>query len=270
MADMPANQIHTKADKDRAPVLFIGHGSPMNAIEENRFGQSWYRVSQSFPRPSAILCISAHWITNGVFVTAMDNPRTIHDFYGFPKALYDVSYPALGNPKLSEKIQSLAKKTSVRLDYGWGLDHGAWSVLKHLYPNADVPVVQLSLDRSQPSSWHYDIARELSPLREQGVLILGSGNIVHNLRLVDFSDRKKYEWAREARELINELIASRQHRTLIEYEKMGEAVQRAIPTPDHYWPLLYALALQQDDDSLEFMTDEITLGSISMTSLKIG
>jgi len=258
----------------RMPVLFLGHGSPMNAIEENEFVSGWRDAGSSIPKPEAVLCISAHWETRGTFVTAMEKPATIHDFGGFPKALYDVQYPAPGSPGLAKEINQLIKGTDVGLDEKWGLDHGCWSVVRHLYPEADVPVIQFSLDHYQPSRFHYDLARELAPLRSKGVLIIGSGNIVHNLGMVAW-DRLDdndfgYDWAREAKEKMKSNILGNDHRSLIDYRSQGREFSLAVPTPEHFLPLLYVLALKEDGEEVVFFNDKCVAGSLAMTSLKIG
>lgn len=253
------------------PVLFLGHGSPMNAIELNEFSSGWRAVGKLLPVPTAILCISAHWETRGTFITAMEKPRTIHDFGGFPQALFDVQYPAPGNPELAIETQKLLISAEAGLDETWGLDHGAWSVIKHLYPKADIPVIQLSLDYSKSPREHYELARELAALREKGVLIIGSGNMVHNLRIIDWNNQRGgYDWAIEADTKIRELITDNNHQALIEYEKAGRAFEMAIPTPEHYLPLLYTLGLKQTDEAVSFFNNKTIMGSISMTSLKIG
>ena len=258
---------------EKIPLLFLGHGSPMNAIEKNQFVSGFHDIAKTLPIPSAILCISAHWFTRGSKVTAMENPRTIHDFGGFPKALYEVQYPAKGNPVLSKEIKNTLSPTPVELDESWGLDHGTWSVVKHLYPEAELPVVQLSIDYTQAASYHYELAKKLSILREKGILIIGSGNIVHNLGLVDFEnfdrDNYGYEWAIEAREKINSLLLKGDDQSLIHYEKLGKAVQLAIPTPDHYLPLIYILGLKENNETITLFNDKLVAGSLSMTSVKI-
>jgi len=234
-------------------------------------------MGESLPRPKAILCISAHWETWGTAVTAMPQPRTIHDFGGFPRALFEAQYPAPGNPELAEQVRSLVKKTTVSLNQDWGLDHGAWSVLKQMYPAADIPVVQLSMDYSQPPQFHYDLAKDLAPLRQQGVLILGSGNMVHNLgrvalktgRLSDFNEPFGFDWALQASALFKTLINERRHAELIDYAHLGAAVHLAVPTPEHYLPLLYILALQQADESVEYFNDVALAGSLTMTGVVI-
>jgi len=254
------------------PALFVGHGNPMNAIEETVYSAAWREAASAFPRPKAILCISAHWESEGTFVTAMEQPRTIHDFYGFPDALYQVEYPAPGSRELAERLHSLVASTAVRLDdgYSWGLDHGAWSVLRRMYPEADIPVVQLSLDRSRHPRFHYDLGAELLSLRREGVLILGSGNIVHNLRLLQWNASAPYPWALEFDRLAAELILSAEHDRLVAYPALGEAARLAIPTNEHYLPLLYILALQQPDEPVSFFAEGLPLGSISMRSVRIG
>ncbi|MCB0792094.1 MAG: 4,5-DOPA dioxygenase extradiol [Flavobacteriales bacterium] len=256
----------------RMPALFIGHGSPMNAIEENRFVAEFRRIGRELPRPHAILCISAHWETRGMQVTAMERPRTIHDFGGFPPELYAVQYPAPGDPQLAEDTHRLLAPTPVSMDQSWGLDHGAWSVIKHLYPQADVPVVQLSLDRGMDAEQHYAMARQLAPLRDRGVLVIGSGNMVHNLGLVAWEhldDPYGYDWALEARARMKELILSGDHLALQRFADQGRAFQLAIPTPEHYLPLLYALALQGKGEAVSLFNDEPLAGSLAMTSVKI-
>jgi 4,5-DOPA dioxygenase extradiol len=260
---------------ERMPVLFLGHGSPMNAIEENEFVAGFRKVGRELPHPKAVLCISAHWETKGTFVTAMQKPRTIHDFGGFPKALFDVQYPVPGSPELAKETRDLVKKTTVGLDESqWGLDHGAWSVIKHLYPKADVPVIQMSLDYSQSPQYHFELARELAALRRKGVLIVGSGNMVHNLRMVawDRLNDKEYgfDWALEAREKMNSLIRSGDHAPLINFRTQGKAFDLSIPTPEHYLPLLYVLALQEKGESATLFNDRAIAGSLTMTSVRVG
>ncbi|MBK6522304.1 MAG: dioxygenase [Sphingobacteriaceae bacterium] len=235
---------------EKMPVLFLGHGSPMNAIEENEYVMGFRTVSKTLPKVKAIVCVSAHWYTKGTMVTAMPTPKTIHDFGGFPEALYNVG-----------------------LDETWGLDHGAWSVLKHLYPNADVPVIQLSIDYTKDAQWHFDLAKELQSLRDKGILIVGSGNIIHNLYDAAFdriNENFGYDWAIEAREKTNALLLKGDFDQLIHYEKLGKPLQKAVPTPDHYLPLIYTLGLKNEKDKLELFNDKLLAGSLSMTSVKIG
>ena len=259
---------------EKMPILFLGHGSPMNAIEENQFVDGFRNVGKTIPKPNAILCISAHWLTKGTKVTAMDLPPTIHDFGGFPQALFDVQYPAPGSPELAKETQQILSPISVELDDSWGLDHGAWSVIKHLYPNADIPVIQMSIDYNQPMNYHFELANKLQSLREKGVLIIGSGNIIHNLRMVDFANMNKdnygYDWAIEVREKVNSFLLDGNYKPLIQFEKQSKAFQLAIPTPDHYIPLLYILGLQQKNEELTLFNDKLVAGSLSMTSVKIG
>jgi len=253
------------------PVLFVGHGSPMNAIEQNEFTDKWQILSLAIPKPAAVLCISAHWETKGTFVTAMDKPQTIHDFGGFPQALFDVQYPAPGSPELAMETKDIVAKTEVGLDEKWGLDHGTWSVIKRFYPEADVPVIQMSLDYCRDTQYHYDLAKELAALRNKGVLIIGSGNMVHNLRILEWDKPDKgSDWAIEANAIFKKLILDNDHQQLINYHKLGRAVELAIPTPEHYLPLLYALALKAEKEEISFFNDKPVMGSLSMTSVRIG
>jgi 4,5-DOPA dioxygenase extradiol len=253
------------------PVLFLGHGSPLNAIEENAFTRGWQGIGKDLPRPNAILCISAHWETRGTFVTGMEKPRTIHDFGGFPQALFDVQYPAPGSPVLAEQTQQAVTSTHIGIDHQWGLDHGAWSVIIHLFPKADLPVVQLSLDRSLTPQQHYDLARELAVLRRKGVLIIGSGNMVHNLGVIDWRNPEGgYDWAMEANSRMKELIMNEGHAQLVDFKAQGRAFQLSIPTPEHYLPLLYVLGLKDRKDPVSLFNDRTVMGSIAMTSVKVG
>ena len=268
------NEITGKfSSTERMPVLFIGHGSPMNAIEENEFVTGWRNIGKTLPKPNAILCISAHWETRGTFVTAMEKPVTIHDFGGFPKALFDVQYPASGSPELAKETQMSVEKTEVGLDDKWGLDHGAWSIISRLYPEADVPVIEMSLDYLKQPQFHYELAKDLAPLRRKGVLIIGSGNMVHNLGMVDWrrlnDSDYAYDWALEASEMMKKYILEGDHHQLINYRVQGRAYNLAIPTPEHYLPLLYALALKEEDETVTLFNDKPVGGSLTMTSLKI-
>ena len=257
----------------KMPVLFLGHGSPMNAIEENSFVDGFRKVSTEIVKPKAILCVSAHWETNGTKVTAMEHPSTIHDFGGFPQALFNVQYPAPGSPELAKHTKELITSTDVHLDDKWGLDHGAWSVIKHLYPDANVPVVQLSLDYTKDPAYHYQLAKELASLREKGVLIVGSGNMIHNLRMVAWNKLNEpyaFDWAQEANAKMNKFILDGNHDALINYTKQGREFELSIPTPEHYLPLLYTLALKDSNESISLFNDEPVGGSLSMTSVKIG
>jgi 4,5-DOPA dioxygenase extradiol len=259
------------------PVVFAGHGSPMNAIEDNPYSRKWADLGKELPRPKAVLCISAHWETRGTGVTAMERPRTIHDFGGFPAELYRVLYPAPGSAWLADEVQKCVHSTEVEADFDWGLDHGCWSVVRRMYPEADIPVVQLSMDTSQPAQFHYDVGRELAPLRRQGVLIVGSGNMVHNLRLVvlpdgDFNNFNRpfgLDWALEASALMKKLIDEGRHADLINYPALGRAIQLAVPTPEHYLPMLYALALKEEGESLAYFNDVPLAGSLTMTGFVI-
>ncbi|MBO9639475.1 MAG: 4,5-DOPA dioxygenase extradiol [Siphonobacter aquaeclarae] len=256
---------------DRMPVLFIGHGSPMNGIEDNVFSQNWHDLGKELPRPTAVLVISAHWLTNGTHVTAMDHPQTIHDFRGFPRELFEVEYPAPGDPALARETKSLIHSTNVGLDHDWGLDHGTWTVVRHMYPEATIPVLQLSIDYGKPASYHYALAKELEVLRKKGVLIIGSGNMVHNLRMVAWDRLQEpefgFDWANEINEAFKKHITQHEHQALIEYERLGPAARLAIPTPDHYYPLLYTLGLQQKGDDVRFFNDKAVGGSLTMTSV---
>jgi len=258
------------SETELMPTLFIGHGSPMNAIETNEFSLSWQKLGKDLPKPNAIICVSAHWETKGTLITAMKNPKTIHDFGGFPQALFDVQYPAPGNKELALETQKIITKTQIGLDEQWGLDHGTWSILKHLYPKADVPVLQLSLDYTKPAQYHYELAKELITLRKKGVLIIGSGNIVHNLGLVDWSKLHSpnygFDWALEANAKIKEFVVSNNYRDLINYSQQGKAFQLAIPSPDHYLPLLYILGLKHQQDEVTVFNDKAVMGSLTMTS----
>jgi len=265
----PESNSGSDADQ-RMPALFVGHGNPMNAIEDNAFSRAWEDMARLLPRPKAILCISAHWETAGTQVTAMEHPKTIHDFGGFPHELYEKSYPAPGSPELAKQVQKLVKKAPVAPDQSWGLDHGTWSVLCRMFPQAEIPVVQLSLDATKPPAWHYALAKELRPLREQGVLIVGSGNIVHNLYQVDFYHDSGYDWAAEFDGTIERLILAHDHELIINYQKLGQAAALSIPTNEHYLPLLYALAVQDDQEPVSFFAEGLTLGSLSMRSVRIG
>lgn len=251
------------------PVLFVGHGNPMNAIEDNEFSKGWIAMGNELPKPKAILCVSAHWQTRGTKVNALEKPETIHDFGGFPEELYEATYPAPGSPEFAAETKNAIHKTSVEMDYEWGLDHGCWSVLKRMFPGADIPTYQLSLDYTASPETHYEIAKELKELRKKGVLILGSGNIVHNLGMVQWKEGA-YDWAIEFDQKIKQLIESGDHQPIINYKTLGKPAQLSIPTNEHYLPLLYSLALQEKSDDLKFFNEKTTMGSISMRSVKIG
>jgi len=261
----------------KMPALFVGHGSPMNAIEDNEFSKGWAKVGRSLPRPRAILCISAHWETWGTLVTAIEAPRTIHDFGGFPPALYQVEYPAPGSTWLAGEVRNSLSGARIGFDLDWGLDHGCWSVLRRMFPEADIPVVQLSLDYTQSPAEHYAIGKELADLRGKGILIIGSGNMVHNLEQVeikgglrDFNRPFGFDWAIEANDLFKKLIAEDRREELADYRSLGEAAQLAVPTPEHFLPLLYILALKQKGERITYFNDEPVAGSLTMTSLILG
>ncbi len=251
------------------PALFVGHGSPMNAIEDNEFSSAWVKAGQSLPIPKAILCISAHWMTNGTRVTAMEKPKTIHDFSGFPQELFRIQYSAEGFPALARLTEQIIQTAPVEMDFNWGLDHGTWSVLSRMFPNADIPVIQLSLDGHKEPQQHYNLGKELRSLRNKGVLIVGSGNMVHNLMMLSWEDTA-YDWALEFDEKLKQLILSGDHDSIIHYEKLGKAADLSVPTNEHYLPLLYILALKDQDDKISFFADKVTLGSISMRCVRIG
>lgn len=277
MSMISFNDLYSFSDSlpstEKMPMLFIGHGNPMNAIEENSFVQGFRDTAKKLPKPTAIVCISAHWETKGTQVTAMKLPQTIHDFGGFPQALFDVQYPAPGSPELAKTVKDIFSPIPLELDLQWGLDHGTWSTLIHFFPKADVPVIQLSLDYTLSAQQHYDLAKKLSILRSKGVLIVGSGNVIHNLGLVDFRNMNKenygYDWAIEARELTNKWIIEGNHKPLIDYKNQGKALNLAAPSPDHYLPLLYILSLQDKTDKIELFNDKLVAGSLSMTSVII-
>ena len=253
------------------PALFVGHGSPMNAIEKNRFSETWKNLAQTLPKPKAIVGISAHWETNGTFVTAMENPKTIHDFGGFPRQLFEVQYPAKGNIELAKKIVQTVKSKEIKTDMSnWGLDHGIWSVLVHMYAEAEIPVIQISLDRYAKPEQHYELGKELSTLREEGILFICSGNIVHNLRLVDWRNQNnEYDWAKNVSEAIKSKITSHNHQSLIDFDSNNNEFKLAINSAEHYIPLLYLLGLERSEDEIEFFNDEIVMGSLSMTGVLI-
>jgi 4,5-DOPA dioxygenase extradiol len=258
---------------ERMPVLFLGHGNPMNALADNNFTQGFEMIAKTLPKPRAILCISAHWETKGTFLTAMQKPETIHDFGGFPQQLFDLQYPAPGSPELALETQKLITSTPVGLSNDWGLDHGCWSVIKFLYPNADISIVEMSIDYTKPASYHYQLGKELSALRRKGVLIVGSGNSVHNLQLAAWDKMMvpgyAYEWAHIANEKMKKMIAENDHQSLINFDKQGREFQLAVPTPEHYIPMLYTLALREKDEKATVFNDALVAGSLNMLSIKI-
>jgi len=251
------------------PALFIGHGSPMNAIEDNAVTRAWRETAARIPRPQAILCVSAHWESRGVFACAAAKPKTIHDFYGFPQALFDVRYPAPGAPALARRIGEIAKSVQVHETEEWGLDHGAWSVLCVMYPEADIPTLQLSIDTSQPGAFHYALGRELRALRDEGVLLLGSGNIVHNLRTLDFRNPAPPPWVPRIDTAVRHAITEHRHDALIDWRNLDREISLAVPTPEHYLPLLYVLGAQREEDRVELFNEEY-FSTISMTSVRVG
>lgn len=258
----------------RMPVIFVGHGSPMTAFEDNHYTRGWHELVAGL-QPTAVLCVSAHWYTNGTAVTAMSSPRTIHDFQGFPDKLYQFHYPAPGSPALAQQVGKLLSAHSIIQDQQWGFDHGCWAVLKHMFPHADVPVVQLSMDVQRDAGSHYNIGAALKPLRDQGVLIIGSGNVVHNLRLIDFANQDRiYPWAEQFNTHVRRRIEIRDHDSLIHYQQGEESLRQAamlsVPTPDHYWPLLYVLGVSDERDAIQISLDDVVMGSISMMSVKLG
>lgn len=259
---------------EELPVLFIGHGSPMNAIENNIYSSKWKQLATEISQPKAVLCVSAHWLTKGTKVTAMSHPKTIHDFGGFPQELFNVQYPAPGSELIAKETAKVITKTQVGLDHDWGLDHGTWSIVKNMYPKANIPVLQLSIDYTKPAQYHYDLAKQLNALRSKGVLIIGSGNMVHNLGMVAWDKLNEpeygYDWAIEINQVFKKHISDGNHKALIEYEKLGRAAQLAIPSNDHYLPLIYTLALKNTKDKITFFNDKVVGGSLTMTSVKFG
>lgn len=256
--------------KTATPVLFVGHGSPMNAIEDNEFSRGWKEITTTFPKPDAIVCISAHWETKGTWITTMSKPRTIHDFGGFPDELYEIQYPASGNSSLAKRLIHLLRPLEAFEDHQWGLDHGCWSVLRRMYPKADIPVLQVSLDYYKSPQQHYDLAKKLSVIRDENILIIGSGNMVHNLNLLDWDKLEEpgfvYDWASEANDRMKSLILKGDHKTLIDFRKQGEAFEKAINSAEHYLPVLYILSLIRDNEKIKFFNDKAVGGSLTMTS----
>jgi len=263
-----------KEEDQLMPVFFIGHGSPMNGIEDNAFSRTWSGMAKSIPTPKAVLVISAHWLTQGTRITAMDFPRTIHDFGGFPDELFQVQYNAPGSPILAKETASLITSSTLQMDHDWGLDHGAWTIVRHMYPDASIPVLQLSIDYTKSPKYHYELAKELYNLRKKGVLIIGSGNMVHNLRMVawDKLDQEEYgyDWAIGMNTRFKDLISNGNVDRLINYESLGPEGKLAIPTPEHYWPLLYTLGLKNNKEESVFFNDKVVGGSLTMTSVKFG
>jgi 4,5-DOPA dioxygenase extradiol len=253
------------------PAIFFGHGNPMNAVAQNSYTAGWERIGREIPRPKAILCISAHWYIRHTGVTITDAPRTIHDFGGFPRELYQVQYPSPGSPALARRTQALLAPLPVNLDESWGLDHGTWSVLSHVYPAADVPIVQLSIDAGQPPSFHYEVGRRIAPLRDEGILIMGSGNLVHNLRAFDWNGKTAgaYDWAARFEEEARQMILAGEHAPLLEYQKLGQDALLSIPTPDHFLPLMHVLGARQSEDRVSFPVEGTDGGSVSMLTVQL-
>jgi len=265
---------HLQQQEQLMPVLFVGHGSPMNGIEDTEFSRRWTKMATEIPVPKAVLVISAHWFTSGTKITAMDFPKTIHDFGGFPKELFAVQYPAPGNPALAKETVGLIHSANVELDHDWGLDHGTWTIIRHMYPDANIPVLQLSIDYTKGAQYHYDLAKEMYSLRKKGVLIIGSGNMVHNLGMVAWdklNDKEyAYDWAANMNNKFKEFIQNGNHNPLINYSGLGKEALLAIPTPEHYLPLMYTLGLNGPKDSISFFNDKAVGGSLTMTSVKLG
>lgn len=262
-----------KEQEKLMPVLFIGHGSPMNGIEDNEFSRRWTKMAKEIPTPAAVLVVSAHWFSKGTKITAMDFPKTIHDFGGFPQALFDVQYNAPGSPDLAMETASLIHSANVELDHDWGLDHGTWTIVRHMYPDAQIPVLQLSIDYTKGPQYHYDMAKEIYALRKKGVLVIGSGNMVHNLRMVAWDKMSEpgygYDWALQMNDTFKQLISDGDYKPLIHYERLGSEARLAIPTPEHYLPLLYSLGLKDSKDKVSFFNDKAVAGSLTMTSVLI-
>lgn len=253
------------------PAIFFGHGNPMNALERNAFSKRWAKLGKTIPRPKGIVCVSAHWYLPATLVTATKTPRTIHDFGGFPKKLFEVEYPAPGSPELASRVQKLLAPLPVGRDDHWGLDHGTWSVLRHVYPDADIPIIQLSIDETQPSAFHYNIGQRLAPLREEGILVMGSGNLVHNLHAYAWGKHpaKPYDWALRFESTARELLLANDDGPLIAYENLGRDATLSVPTPDHYLPLLYVMGTRHDEDNVTFPVEGIDGGSVSMLTIQL-
>jgi 4,5-DOPA dioxygenase extradiol len=256
------------------PTLFVGHGSPMNAIEQNEFTLQWKKITLNFDKPKAIICISAHWLTKGTFVTSMERPKTIHDFGGFPQQLFDVEYPAVGSPDVAHWAKEAVSSASIQDNYEWGLDHGTWSILKNMYPEADIPVIQLSVDYTKPLSYHFQLAQELKSLRKKGILIIGSGNMVHNLGMVAWDKINTpgfgYDWVLEIDSIFKDKISNRDFQSLINWSDLHKQISLAVPTLDHYIPLIYSVGLSEKQDEVAFFNDKAVAGSLTMTSVQFG
>jgi 4,5-DOPA dioxygenase extradiol len=256
------------------PTLFVGHGSPMNAIEQNEFTKKWEKLAHNFDTPKAIICISAHWLTKGTFVTSMEQPKTIHDFGGFPQALFDVQYPAPGSVDVAHWTQEAIQSANIQENHDWGLDHGTWSVLKNMYPDASIPVIQLSIDYSKPLSYHYQLAQELKALRRKGILIMGSGNMVHNLGMVAWDKLNSpgfgFDWALEIDDIFKKKIENRDYESLINWTELHQQISLAVPSLDHYIPLIYSVGLSEKEDEISFFNNKAVAGSLTMTSVQFG
>ena len=254
------------------PAIFVGHGNPLNALQQNDYTNAWKTIGQTIRKPKSILVVSAHWYVPGTFVTAMGKPRTIHDFGGFPAELYETKYDAPGSFELATRVKQLLEPVSVGLDYSWGLDHGTWSVLCHIFPDADVPVVQLSIDETKPTSFHYDLGKLLTPLRDEDVLVIGSGNAVHNLHTYAWGRHpvEPFDWAIRFEEELTAYLLAAEHEPIVHYEALGRDALLAVPTPEHYLPLIYVIALQQKGDEISFPVKGVDGGSISMLAVQVG
>jgi 4,5-DOPA dioxygenase extradiol len=257
---------------ERLPAIFFGHGNPMNALADNEWTRAWRDIGEAIPKPKAILCVSAHWYIPAVAVTAMEQPRTIHDFGGFPQELFEFEYPAAGSPELADRVREMVGEDLIADEHQWGLDHGTWSVLCHVFPEADIPVVQLSINEAKPARWHYDLAKKLAPLRDENVLVIGSGNVVHNLHTYAWgkTDVEPFDWAVRFETKAREIMTSDDHSPLVDYEALGRDAHLSAPTPDHYLPLLYVLALRRDDDEVTFPVEGFDGGSVSMLTVRVG
>ncbi|HEY3309766.1 MAG TPA: 4,5-DOPA dioxygenase extradiol [Desulfuromonadaceae bacterium] len=257
---------------DLMPIIFFGHGNPMNAVSKNTYTEGWQAIGRSIPCPEAVLAISAHWYIPGCGVTADAAPKTIHDFGGFPRELYAVQYPAPGSPDLARRVTDLLSPLEVPLNDKWGLDHGTWSVLTHIFPHADIPVVQLAIDERQPPWFHYELGKRLAPLREEGILVIGSGNLVHNLHSYAWGrdDVNAYDWAARFEQRVRDLLLAGDDASIVAYDKLGQDAMLSIPTPDHYLPLLYVLGLRRSDDPVGFPVEGVDGGSVSMLTIRFG
>jgi 4,5-DOPA dioxygenase extradiol len=254
----------------RMPAIFFGHGSPMNALDDNVYTRAWEQLGASIPKPKAILAVSAHWTTRGTAVTAMAAPKTIHDFGGFPQALFDMRYPAPGDPAVAARVRDLLKPVEVQLDHSWGLDHGTWSVLVKAYPHADVPVLQVSIDATQPAAYHFALGQRLSALRDEGILLIASGDVVHNLRTMQWGSNAAFDWATRFNDKVRDCLLGGDVAQLVDYEQWGQDAQLSVPTPEHFQPLLYIAGAKREDEAVSIAIDGIEMGSISMLTAVVG